>query len=95
MGSRGLITLTTSVRLVVGSRYRVDGVMHDYLGPALSPGDGGRVHAFRRREWRPDTPDQLLITLVPDASVALSVTRFGEGTNRTTASSLPSASSPG
>ncbi|MGH8952674.1 MAG: hypothetical protein ACRDX9_14795 [Acidimicrobiia bacterium] len=63
--------------LNVGSAYLVNGILHDYLGPAIAPDSGGRVHAFRRREWRPNTPDQLLVSLVAEDAVEGSVTRFG------------------
>ena len=62
---------------MVGSPYRVDGILHDYLGQAMTPETGKLVHAFRRREWRPDTPGQHLVTLVDEDSVERSVSRFG------------------
>ena len=71
----------TVFRLDVGSAYLVRGILHDYLGPALTPETGGLVHAFRRREWRPNTRDQLLVTLVPENEIEGSVTRFGVGTS--------------
>lgn len=72
-----VISFAATIRLNGGSTYRVNGVLHDYLGPTVSPDTGGLLHAFRRREWRPDTPDQLPVTLVPDAEVGWSVTRPG------------------
>jgi hypothetical protein len=65
---------TSFVRLSVGSIYRVNGVLHDYLGPAISPDTGGLIHAFGRREWLPDIPDQLLVTLITETSLNRSVT---------------------
>ena len=50
----------------LNDRCRVDGVAHSYLGPAHLPDTGETVHVFARREWLPDTPEQLPMTLVPE-----------------------------
>ena len=69
-----MTSLATKLRMRVGATYRVGGILHDYLGPAISPETGRLVHAFRRREWRPDTPDQLLVTLVAECEIQRAVT---------------------
>lgn len=68
---------STIVGLDVGSAYQINGVLHDYLGPAQAMERGAIVHAFRRREWRPGTADQYPVTLVPESEVKVGVTRFG------------------
>ncbi len=65
--------------LRVGIRYRVSGILHEYLGPAHLHGEAEKVHVFLRNEWRPDTPDQLPLTLVPGPAVGQSVTKTGIG----------------
>ena len=58
-----------------GSTYRVNGILHEYLGPAGLPADRGPAHVFLRCEWRPNTPSQFPFTLVPDKAVEASVTK--------------------
>ena len=66
-----------------GARYRVKGVLHEYMGPADLPNDNGRGHVFLRTEWRPNTPGQLPFTLVSEEAVDASVTRgYGSGDDR-------------
>lgn len=65
--------------LRVGLRYRVSGILHEYLGPARLPDEAETVHVFLRNEWRPDTPGQLPLTLVAGAAVRQSVTKTGIG----------------
>lgn len=65
------------VRLFIGIRYRVDGVLHEYLGPARLPGESDIAHVFMRNEWLPDTPGQLTLTLVADQDVDEMVTPTG------------------
>lgn len=48
---------TSSVRLNLGSSYRVNGILHDYLGRAISPDTVSLIHAIGRRERLPDIPD--------------------------------------
>lgn len=57
------------VRLAMRRRYRVNGILHEYLGKALSPDHQSTVHVFRRNEWRPNTPDQFPLTIVLDADI--------------------------
>ena len=71
--------VTTPNRLTVGLRYRVDGILHEYLGPAQLPDRGGIAHVFLRNEWRPDTPGQLQLTLVTEAQVEQLVARTRTG----------------
>lgn len=63
------------VKLFIGLRYRVHGILHEYLGPARLSGESDIVHVFLRNEWRPDTRDQLPLTLVKQSAVDDSVTR--------------------
>lgn len=63
------------IRLRVGQRCRVNGVLHTYLGPAHLDDTKTVVHVFHRDEWRPQTPDQLGVTLVRDRDLTTSVTR--------------------
>lgn len=63
------------MRLLIGLRYRVEGVLHEYLGSARLPDGSGIAHVFLRNEWRPDTPDQLPLTLVADGNVDESVSK--------------------
>lgn len=51
------------------------GVLHEYLGPARLPERSDIVHVFLRNEWRPNTPDQLPLTLVYESDLASSVTK--------------------
>lgn len=63
------------VKLLIGLRYRVEGVLHEYLGPARLP-DGSRIgHVFLRNEWRPNTPHQLPLTLVDELRLDDKVTQ--------------------
>ena len=61
--------------LVPASRYRVHGILHDYVGSALLPDSHRMVRVFCRAEWRPNTDDQLAFTLVDDTAIPNSVTR--------------------
>lgn len=63
------------MRLWVGLRYRVEGILHEYLGPARLPGGSDIAHVFLRNEWRPDTPGQLPLTLVKESEVDEAVTK--------------------
>lgn len=63
------------MRLFIGLRCRVEGILHEYLGPARLPGGSEIAHVFLRNEWRPDTPGQLPLTLVEDSSVDEVVTK--------------------
>lgn len=67
------------VRLLIGLRYRVDGILHEDLGRSILPGSDSIAHVFIRNEWRPDTPDQLPLTLVEDshAEELVTPTRIG------------------
>jgi len=73
--------ISISMRLFIGLRYRVEGVLHEYLGPARLPGESALAHVFLRNEWRPDTPGQLPLTLVEESEVDMAVTktRIGGG----------------
>lgn len=62
------------MKLFVGLRYRVEGILHEYLGPARLPG-GEIAHVFLRNEWRPDTQGQLPLTLVEESTVDEVVTK--------------------
>jgi hypothetical protein len=57
------------MKLLIGLRYRVEGILHEYLGPARLPGGSDIAHVFLRNEWRPNTPGQLPITLVEELKV--------------------------
>lgn len=57
------------MKLLIGLRYRVEGILHEYLGPARLPGGSDIAHVFLRNEWRPNTPDQLPLTLVEESKV--------------------------
>lgn len=57
------------MRLLIGLRYRVGGILHEYLGPAYLPGGSKIAHVFLRNEWRPHTPGQLPLTLVEESEV--------------------------
>jgi hypothetical protein len=70
---QGALTSQT-IHLVAHGRYRVAGVLHRYLGLASSVIGGEVVHAFGRGEWRPNTPGQVPITLVPDSEISRLVT---------------------
>jgi hypothetical protein len=61
--------------LRIGVRYRVSGILHEYLGSAHLPDKGALAHVFLRNEWPPDTPGQLPLTLVKDTAVDQSVTK--------------------
>ncbi|MDF1597895.1 MAG: hypothetical protein P1T08_17585 [Acidimicrobiia bacterium] len=61
--------------LRIGVRYRVSGILHEYLGPAHLPDEEALAHVFLRNEWRPNTPGQLPLTLVRDTAVNQSVTK--------------------
>lgn len=63
------------MKLFVGLRYRVEGVLHEYLGPAQLPGGSEIAHVFLRNEWRPDTLGQLPLTLVEESTVDEVVTK--------------------
>jgi hypothetical protein len=68
---QGAATETTN--LIIGLRYRVNGILHEYLGEALLP-DGDEVgHVFLRNEWRPNTPNQLPLTIVAQPQVGQAV----------------------
>ena len=56
-----------AVHLLIDLRYRVGGILHEYLGQAFLPGSDSIAHVFLRNEWRPDTPNQLPLTLVEDS----------------------------
>lgn len=68
-----ITTSGRSLRLRVDQRCRVDGILHAYLGPAHLDDEEELLHAFARCEWRPNAPDQLLVTLVRDRDLAASV----------------------
>ncbi|HEY5890182.1 MAG TPA: hypothetical protein VIW94_05740 [Acidimicrobiia bacterium] len=58
-----------------GVTYRVDGILHEYLGLAsVSDGDTP-VHVFMRREWRPLTSGQMPFTVISEKEISKSVTR--------------------
>ena len=61
------------MKLLVGLRYRVEGILHEYLGPARLPGGSDIAHVFLRNEWRPNTPGQLPLTIVEESAVDKSV----------------------
>lgn len=63
------------MKLFIGLRYRVEGILHEYLGPARLPGGADIAHVFLRNEWRPNTPGQLPLTLVEEANVDKVVTK--------------------
>lgn len=65
------------MKLFIGLRYRVAGILHEYLGPARLPGGSEIAHVFLRNEWRPDTPGQLPLTLVEESTVDELVTKTG------------------
>lgn len=62
------------MKLLIGLRYRVAGILHEYLGPARMPQGSGIAHVFLRNEWRPDTPGQFPLTLVEESDVEDTVT---------------------
>lgn len=62
------------MQLLIGLRYRVDGILHEYLGEAVLPHSDTTAHVFLRNEWRPNTPDQLPLTIVVDSNVEETVT---------------------
>lgn len=57
------------MKLFIGLRYRVGGILHEYLGPARLPGGSDIAHVFLRNEWRPNDPGQLPLTLVEESTV--------------------------
>lgn len=63
------------MRLLIGLRYRVEGILHEYLGPALLPDSSKVAHVFLRNEWRSSTPGQLPLTLVEEDDVDDAVTK--------------------
>lgn len=63
------------MKLFIGLRYRVEGILHEYLGPALLPGGSDIAHVFLRNEWRSETPGQLPLTLVEESKVDRVVTK--------------------
>ena len=63
------------MKLLIGLRYRVEGILHEYLGTARLPGGSEIAHVFLRNEWRPHTPDQLPLTLVEESTVDEVVTK--------------------
>lgn len=63
------------MKLLIGLRYRVEGILHEYLGPARLPDGSGTAHVFLRNEWRPNTPGQLPLTLVEESTVDETVAR--------------------
>lgn len=67
--------VTPALKLLVGLRYRVEGILHEYLGPARLPGRSDIAHVFLRNEWRPNTAGQLPITLVGETEVDRLVTK--------------------
>jgi hypothetical protein len=71
----GQIALRIQMKLFIGLRYRVEGILHEYLGPARLPGGSEIAHVFLRNEWRPDTPGQLPLTLVEESTVDELVTK--------------------
>lgn len=77
--------ITISKKLIIGLRYRVDGILHEYLGPALLPGGTDVAHVFLRNEWRPNTLGQLPLTLVDETGLDESVAKArigGSGAHR-------------
>jgi hypothetical protein len=62
------------VQLLIGHRYRVSGILHEYLGQAFLPQSNTVIHVFLRNEWRPGTADQLPVTIVEEAAVEETVT---------------------
>lgn len=74
--------VTKSKKLTIGLRYRVNGILHEYLGEAGLPSGGGLAHVFLRNEWRPNTPDQLPLTIVDDDAVEELVTSTRIGRSR-------------
>jgi len=67
--SPGRVAANGQMRLFIGLRYRVRGVLHEYLGPANLPGGSKIAHVFLRNEWLPNTPGQLPLTLVEESAV--------------------------
>jgi len=65
--------ITTAKNLIIGLRYRVGGILHEYIGDALLPDGTGVAHVFLRNEWRPNTAHQLPLTLIREDDVELSV----------------------
>lgn len=63
------------MKLFIGLRYRVEGILHEYLGPARLPSGLDIAHVFLRNEWRPDTPGQLPLTLVEESKIDEVVTK--------------------
>jgi len=63
------VAANPQMRLFIGLRYRVRGVLHEYLGPASLPGGNKIAHVFLRNEWLPNTPGQLPLTLVEESAV--------------------------
>lgn len=59
----------------IGLRYRVVGILHEYLGPARLPGRSRNAHVFLRNEWRPDALGQLPVTSVEESAVDDKVTK--------------------
>lgn len=62
------------MQLLTGLRYRVDAILHEYLGEAVLPHSDTTAHVFLRNEWRPNTPDQLPLTIAVDSGVEETVT---------------------
>lgn len=69
------LAVRSRMKLLIGLRYRVEGILHEYLGPAFLPGGSDIAHVFLRNEWRPDTPGQLPLTLVRESTVDEVVTK--------------------
>jgi len=67
--------ITPAKNLIIGLRYRVGGILHEYLGEALLPDESGVAHVFLRNEWRPNTAQQLPLTLIREDDVELTVER--------------------
>lgn len=67
------------MRLLIGLPYRVEGILHEYLGPARLPDGSKLAHVFLRDEWRPNTPGQLPLTLVGEVDVDDAVTKTKTG----------------
>lgn len=71
------IAVRAQMKLFIGLRYRVEGILHEYLGPARLPGGSEIAHVFLRNEWRPDSAGQLPLTLVEESTVDALVTKTG------------------
>lgn len=80
-GPQGL-DIPALMRLLIGLRYRVEGILHEYLGPARLPDGSGLAHVFLRNEWRPNTSGQLPLTLVAEDDVDDAVTKSKIGRTR-------------